>query len=258
MLKALCWRGMRQLRALAAVLLALPLLASAAGLQVSNVLLEFQPSEAAQGLWLTNSGSAPLRAQARVQQWTQVEGSEQLQATRVLVASPPMVEIAPGQQQFIRVVRLQPQTPEQEQAFRLLIDELPAEQGSASGVQFLVRHAVPLFVLPQEGKPLGGRRGITDTSSLKVEIVPDQGSSAQLQIRNQGLQRVRLSELVFVDAKNHSTLLTPGLLGYVLTGAQMRWPLKLAAEQWRMGGKLMARLNDDPEPQSITTIPATP
>lgn len=249
---------MRQLRALAAVLLAVPLLASAAGLQISNVLLEFQPSDAAQGLWLTNSGKTALRAQVRVQQWTQAEGVEQLQATRVLAASPPMVEIAAGERQFIRVVRLQSQTPELEQAFRLLIDELPAEEGSVSGVQFLVRHAVPLFVLPQGGKLLSGRRGITDTLPLKVDIVPDQGSSAQLQIRNQGLQRVRLSELAFVDAQNRSTVLTPGLLGYALAGVQMRWPLKLAAEQWRMGGKLMARLNDDPEPQSIASIPATP
>ena len=255
----LVWARLRRLCAVALSLaLVLPMAAQAAGLQISNVLLEFQPKDTAHGLWLTNTGKTPLRAQARVQQWVQLDGEDLLSPTRVLAASPPMVEVAPGQQQFIRIVRLQPEVPGKEQAYRLLVDELPADESSATGVQFLVRHAVPVFVLPQDGLVLGGRRGITDQSSLSVQVLPSQTTETQLEVRNGGSQRVRFSELTFVDTQNKKTALTPGLLGYALAGEKMRWPLQLAAEQWRVGGKLMARLNDDPELQSIATIPAQP
>lgn len=253
------WTGLRRLCAVAlSLVLVLPMTAQAAGLQISNVLLEFQPKDTAQGLWLMNTGKTPLRAQARVQQWTQLDGEDMLSPTRVLAASPPMVEVAPGQQQFIRVVRLQPEVPAKEQAFRLLIDELPVDESTATGVQFLVRHAVPLFVLPQAGQALGGRRGITDQAALTVQLLPSLTTDAQLEVHNTGSQRVRISELVLVDTQDKKTVLIPGLLGYALAGEKMRWPLKLTAEQWRMGGKLTARLNDDPELQSIATIPAMP
>lgn len=242
----------------------LPATLQAAGLQVSNVLLEFQPTDTAQGLWLSNSGSVPLRAQARVQQWVQAGGAEQLEPTRTLTASPPILEIAPGQQQFIRVVRLQQGAPAAEQAYRLLIDELPADAAAATsgasspGVQFLIRHSVPVFVLPQGGEALGGRRGVTDIAPLVAQVARGAAADTHLEVRNSGSQRVRISQLAFVDAQNQSTPLVPGLLGYVLAGQQMRWPVALTAAQWGTGGKLMARLNDDLEPQRLATVPALP
>ncbi|HEY0200768.1 MAG TPA: fimbria/pilus periplasmic chaperone [Burkholderiaceae bacterium] len=229
-------------------------------MQVSNVLLEFQGVDTAQGLWLSNSGDVTLRAQARVLQWTQVDGEEQLQPTRDLTVSPPILEIAPGQQQFVRVIRLQPGVPTQEQAYRLWVDELPSDAASASsaspGVQLLIRHSVPVFVLPKGGEPLGGRRGVTDTAPIAARFLANAAGDTRLEVHNSGQQRVRLSQLVFMDPQNQSVSLVPGLLGYVLAGQQMHWAIKLSPAQLHSGGSLKARLNDDMEPQTLAVVPA--
>src|SRR5688572_24135268 len=89
------WQGLGA--ATLAALLYLPLPTLAGSLQVTPISLEFAPEEQAQGLWLSNSGTQPIRAQVRVQQWTQADGTEALAATDALVASPPILEIAAGQ-----------------------------------------------------------------------------------------------------------------------------------------------------------------
>jgi fimbrial chaperone protein len=50
--------------------------AHASGLQVSPVSLSLQPTQNADGLWLSNSGDALVRAQVRVYHWTQEGGEE--------------------------------------------------------------------------------------------------------------------------------------------------------------------------------------
>ena len=79
--------------------------AAAADLQVNPIMVEFLPEEQVQAVWLTNSGTAPLKAQVRVAAWHQSGGEDRLEATRELVASPAILEIAAGEQQLVRLVR---------------------------------------------------------------------------------------------------------------------------------------------------------
>jgi fimbrial chaperone protein len=226
----------------------------AASLQVAPISLEFSPREQAQSVWLSNNGTAPLRAQVRVQQWTQADNADQLAPTRELVASPPVVEIAAGARQMVRIIRMQPAAPASEQSYRLIIDELPTAAGASpgtepGGLQFLLRYSVPVFVgvtvpVPASSKP-------TDISGLSSTL---QTSSQPplLSITNSGAQRVRISQLVFVDAQGRRTPLVSGLVGYVLAGQRMQWPLNLpAAQALPSGGTLKAKFNADLEEQIL-------
>ena len=56
---------------------------AASGLQVSPVSLTLPPTQAADGLWLSNTGDNVVNAQVRVFRWTQVE---------VKTNSPPRVD----------------------------------------------------------------------------------------------------------------------------------------------------------------------
>lgn len=80
--------------------------ALAAGLQVTPTSLTLQAKQSADGLWLSNTGSKPLQAQVRVYRWTQENDEERFEATRALAISPPMLELAPGARQLVRVIRL--------------------------------------------------------------------------------------------------------------------------------------------------------
>lgn len=236
---------------------------AAGSLQVSSVLLELPQADTAQGLWLSNEGTTALRAQSRVLQWTQDSTKgDQLTASTMLTASPPLVEIAPGDRQFVRVVRLQKGDPQTEQAYRLMVSELPPNVGDATatntskGVQLLIQHSIPVFVIPQDGQTLGARHGTTSLQPYTSQLDTQAADSSTLQMQNVGKQRVRISRVEFVDASGKSTMLMPGLLGYVLSGQTMKWPLPLSASVRQSGGRIDARLNDDTQSQTLLQVPA--
>ena len=97
---------MRSMRcaALAAALLTCSL-AHGANLQISPVSISFQPGQNAAGIQLQNNGDAPLYGQVRVYAWDQADGNDALTPTTALVASPPVIEIAPNSTQTVRLVR---------------------------------------------------------------------------------------------------------------------------------------------------------
>lgn len=228
----------------------------AGDLQVSPISLEFSPTEQAQGLWLSNTGTATLRAQVRVQQWSQAGGVEILAATNELVASPPILEIPAGQSQLVRIIRLANDPPARELSYRLLVDELPDEtRAETSGLQLLLRYSIPVFVLPGTkvpAMPPGQPAPATDVSTLTARLQADNGG--MLQVDNRGQQRVRISNLIYVDVDGSRIELVPGLLGYVLAGQQMQWPLPLPGSA-NAGGTLKAKFNDDAAEQSLSLQP---
>jgi fimbrial chaperone protein len=242
-----------------AALLCLPVLPAFAGsLQVTPISLEFAQDEQAQGVWLSNSGTQSIRAQVRVQQWTQADGGEVLTATNALVASPPMLEIAAGQRQLVRIVRRETGPLTQEVSYRLLVDELPVEDApDAAGLQFLLRYSVPVFLLPVGAIPTLAKTGThppTDLSPVSGSWQP-QGESAHLILRNTGRQRIRISQLTHVAANGKRTPIVPGLLGYVLAGQQMQWNVSVP-EPARTGGTLQAKFNDDQDERPLPLLGA--
>ena len=76
-------------------------------------------------------------------------------------------------------------------------------------------------------------------------------SATTLTISNRGARRTKLSKLAFVSADGQRSLLYPGLMGYVLAGQTMEWPLALPMQSLQSGGSLKAKFNEDPEEQTL-------
>lgn len=237
--------------------------AQAASLQITPISLEISAREQGQAIVLSNSGKTVLYAQVRVQQWVQADGQEQLLPTRDVVASPPAVEIAPGARQMVRIVRLQSAPLDVEKTYRLIVDELPAPEAAsgtpaapgapAGGLQFLLRYSVPVFVLPAslpEPAAPTGPPAPTDISTLSASLKIDAPSAATLSIGNRGTRRVKLSQLSYTDPQGKRAMLVPGLLGYVLAGQRMQWPL-VQTPALQAGGIFKAKFNDDQAEQIV-------
>lgn len=228
--------------------------ARAADLQVSPISLEFKEAEQAQGLWLSNTGSQPLRAQLRVYAWTQDGGTEKLEPSGELVASPPAVVIPAGGRQLVRLVRPQPGPVTAEKSFRVVIDELPAlaPGGARTGLSFLLRYSVPVFVssVEEPAPPAKPQR------VLSGRITQEAGKT-YLTVVNGGPRRVRLSHLVLDDGAGNRTTLVDGLLGYALAGRSMRWEIP-ARPQQLTAGRLSARLDSDAQEQPLHLDPVAP
>lgn len=235
----------------AAWFLCAALTAYASGLQVAPTSLALTPQQNADGLWLSNTGDAPLHAQVRVFRWTQDGGEERLTASHDLVASPPLVELAAGARQLVRVIRTQPPAPEREDAYRLLVDELPLPESAVAaqsrrGLQFVLRYSVPVFLVPSGATP-----------QLQGRLV-DAGGQRLLVVANRGALHAQLGNLARLDAQGRRTELVPGLLGYVLAGSTMRWSLATGAPLMGAGDRLLSRINGGPDEQTVAIVGVSP
>lgn len=112
-----------------------------------------EADQKAGALWLENRGTTPANLQVRVFAWRQGGFEEQFQAQREIIGSPPVANIAPGQKQLIRLTRTGSSPAGQEQAYRIIIDEIPSPlpvdastQAPTAAIRLQMRYSVPLFV----------------------------------------------------------------------------------------------------------------
>ncbi|MEO8747723.1 MAG: molecular chaperone [Rhodanobacter sp.] len=232
---------------LAAGLMAVCGMLDAAGLQVAPVGLAFKSSSPAQGLWLTNSGSDALHAQVRVFHWTQAEGKDVLTPTQALVASPPMLTLQPGARQLVRVIRTGAASAgATEDAFRLLVDELPQpEQAAQTGVRYIMRYSVPVFIEPAHAPDASAVAASLHWSLLRED------NGVALQVHNAGATHAQISAASLLPSGGKPVEVTAGLLGYVLPGMTMHWTLNTPAAQLPAGSQLKATINGKPVDQAV-------
>lgn len=229
--------------------LALCASANAASLQVSPTSVTLQARQNADGLTLINTGTKPLHAQVRVFRWIQQGDEEKLEPTRDLVISPPMLALAAGAQQLVRVIRLGPPPADAETSYRLIVDELPVETGETkSGLRFVLQYSVPVFLMPQGDAMIA--------PALRTRLVRD-GDRSFIEIGNSGKQHAQVAELGYLAADGKRHAIAAGLSGYVLPGTTRRWPLP-ATVTVSASGTFKARINGEPVEQSLALDPATP
>ena len=241
--------GPRPWRATGVALLALCLLATstagATSLQVAPTSLQLEARQRAGELWLTNSGTSPVKLQVRVFRWVQQGGQEQLLPTDELMASPPMQELAAGQQQLVRVMRPTREPPAAQQYYRLIVDEVPDLATRAEGMQFVLRYSIPVFVQPASGKL---------APQLQARLVTLDDGRNGVEVTNSGNSYAQIADLALGSLKR-PRIVHPGLLGYVLPGQVMRWPIERMAID-RDNDQITAKLNGESEQTPLSPPPA--
>lgn len=215
-----------------------------------------ESSETATALWLENRDSQPVYLQIRVLGWRQVNGEESYNSQTEVIPSPPMATIGPGKRQLVRLVKNSQVPPGQERAYRILVDEVPQGQSPQTtgslGLKFQMRYSVPLFVSGQGVWTKQDYENPRDYSkatqpALAFRPISMQGKPGLL-VRNQGIVHARISKVSLVSGSRRQTV-NDGLLGYVLPGQEVRFPLTTALGG---GGQLEATVNDNPQPVTIS------
>ncbi|MGG2398010.1 molecular chaperone [Pseudomonas sp. SH1-B] len=216
-----------------------------------NPMIEADRQKSA-ALWLENRGQDPVDLQVRVLTWEQEAFEDRLTPQKQVVGSPPMATLQPGKRQLVRLVNLEPPSAGMLRTYRVLVDEVlpPQARPSQLGVQFQMRYSVPLVVVgpgaylddglrepPRQGRPLA--------PELRYRFVDGQDGTF-LYLRNTGPAPARLSQVDLLQGSGRKSF-AEGLLGYVLPGAQMRWPLPAGTRS----GQVQARINESRQAQTL-------
>lgn len=186
-------------------------------LQAGPTQLEILPGNQSTRLQLRNTGDAPVAAQVRLYHWQQHEGEDRLIDTDEVVASPAIVELPAGAEQLVRIVRTGPSASGQDRTYRVVVDELPAEQPEASSrIALRMRYVIPVYLRADDARAPALTCWL-ETSLPDLRCRNDGGQAAQF-----GASSLRLAD----DARLE---LSAGLYGYVLPGSLRRWSLPIAA-----------------------------
>jgi fimbrial chaperone protein len=197
--------------------LVLSFTARAGSLRVAPTSLAFTAPTSAGTLTLRNDGLEPINVQIRPFVWSQTGGTDTLQATRDVVVSPPMASLEPGVDYVIRVVRVVKRPIVGEEAYRILVDELPMPGRGQGNVSLLIRYSVPAFF----SAPWATRANIvwglkSDASGMRLSAV------------NLGDRYFRIANLKARLPHGITLSLREGLVGYVLGQSEMTWRLPQA------------------------------
>ena len=198
-----------------------------------------EDGQRATALWLENRGNTNASLQIRVLRWSQNGAQDNYAEQEQVIASPPLAVIPAGQRQLVRLMNTAPVPDGQEVSYRILVDELPdaenpgdraqpATGSNAIGVKLQIRYSLPLFVhgkgLWTRPNPARARDPATAARPALQWRTVQEGQAHYLAIRNTGNAHARLTQVQWVGAAA-PVAINPGLLGYVLPGAEMRWLL---------------------------------
>ena len=175
--------------------------ADAASLSVSPIRVEVLQPATSGNVTLRNESGRPLVGQVRVFEWALRDGKDHFTPTDQVIASPPIVQLAPGSDALVRLLRLTGAPVDGEKAYRLVIDEVPnANRVRNMGVNLAVRYALPLFFVNPDA-----------SQSKLVWTIENRSGRKVLVSANSGDRSVRISDLAIGGVK-----IAPGLAGYVL------------------------------------------
>jgi fimbrial chaperone protein len=230
---------------IAAVLAGLALASSpstAASLQVAPVSIEVPAPGAAATIKLRNEGTTVLNAQIRVFRWSQTNGEEKLEPTEDVVASPPLVALAPQTDYTVRIVRVTKRPVAAGETYRLLVDELPEPKLQRNRMVTLVlRYSIPVFFYSREA-----------AGAKLAWAIERRDGRLYVAATNSGDRHVRISALKIKDASGATISFGDGLTGYVLGRSTMRWAAPSHARVGA-GSSVVIAAQSDYGPISATT-----
>ena len=166
-------------RVIGAMLLstALPLAAAAGSLRVGPTRIDLSAQHPVAVLEVENTGDSPTLAQVDALTWTQNAGEEVLEPSPDLIATPLVMNLAPGETQKVRVGLRELGSDRTERSYRVIVGEVTPTFVASAGLRFAVRISVPVFASSRASQSAGAR----DSTELTWRLRPDVQGCARLE-----------------------------------------------------------------------------
>jgi fimbrial chaperone protein len=200
--------------------------ANASTFNISPIRAQLSASHPTEALTIVNADENPVVVQVRVVSWSQKSGSEQLEDTHELLATPPVLQLAANGQQVIRVALRRAPDATQELTYRVIFEEVPqAAPKDFIGLRVALRLSIPIFVAPAQGKA-------NPQVAWESRWLPN--GQLELAATNNGNGHLQITDF---EAQFPGSLMPlRGVTSkYVLPGSRMSWTLTPPADATRQG-----------------------
>lgn len=213
----------------------------AGSFSVSPVRIFMKPSDRAVAVTLVNEDIIELVLQADVYEWTQQQaGVDELKLSEDLLLSPPIIKLAPGARQVVRLALLRPADLERQLTYRLIVRELP-EVGQARErtlqVPISLALSMPVFITPTSAKRV-----------VACGLINQPNGSLAVRCANRGNAYAQVRDAAVLSAGKIISHFEGGV--YILPGAEKTWPIP-AVDKIGAVGEVKLRIGFD-DGQSAT------
>ncbi len=209
---------------LAAGCMLLPLTASGGSLRVGPTRIELSVRHPVVALEVQNTADAPTLAQLDVFAWSQEGVGDLLAPTTELIATPLVLNLAPGETRVVRVGLREQNHTAVERSYRLFVREVAPTFVPGTGLQFALRIGVPVFAVPVDTRP--GSVSVPGGPSWRW--LPDINGCATLQLTNPSARHDRVLAAAMLS-RGGEVLWRATEPAYVLAGSRRALPPALCA-----------------------------
>lgn len=185
--------------------------ANAGSFTVNPVRLSLSAAQSVAAITVKNVGTEATVVQLETFSWAQHDGHDELNSSNEILATPPIITVAPGASRIIRVGLRRPPDPQHELTYRLFLREVPPPEPVAQGLRVALLINMPVFVVPAR---LAG-------PSLDWHAIRTRDGNIRIQARNTGPSHVKLGQLDI--AAGSTSVASRNLAEYVLPENQREW-----------------------------------
>lgn len=188
---------------------------SAASLGISPLELTVPADGRSTIVRLRNQADEEVLVQVVAVEWREPGEIDAAPLAHNILVVPPVMKLQAMGRQVIRVALRRPSKEPIEQAYRLLITEVPsASPQLQNGLFFAARMNLPLFVTPNGAAP---------SPVWKIREMPD--GAAELVLRNEGQAHLRVSKLALHEPGDALSFIRIDEGVYALPGKEHSWRL---------------------------------
>ena len=165
---------------------------------------------------IKNQSSTPTAIELQIFRWEQIDGEEKLTPAPEMLVTPTIFKVPANASQIIRVGMRQPVLSEKEQAYRLILKEIPAppKQGF-QGLNVLLKISLPIFASKTMVSP-----------ALQWRAIAGENGKLKLDINNTGLGHTKILQVNLRNGTQQLPL-TIKRQTYLLAGDHQQWSTEL-------------------------------
>jgi len=193
--------------------------AEAGSFMVDPTRVELGADQMSTTLVIRNDDQEPAVIRVESRAWRQNDGEDIYEPSPEILITPPVVTVAPGSEQILRVALRRPLDGQKELAYRIFLLEVPPPpRPGFRGLQVALRISLPVFALPAAGAtPKAGWRLAYQAKehTLRVDLA------------NTGNAHLQMQEFSLSAPGRDAPLALRQSVQYVLAGQSYTWLIKL-------------------------------